>query len=89
MTNQINARVKKYSNYRTVYVNGVKLETPYTICWTCPECKEESEAFISDDLHGYNIGGIKEFFVFCKKCRKEWSFDIQVDLNVKIVSKEK
>jgi len=67
------------------------LETGFLILksWSCPDCQEESEAFISEDLDHYNINEITEFFVFCTKCRKEWSIDIQVDLNVKIISKPK
>ena len=70
-------------------MDGDQLETPYTINWSCPDCQEESEAFIGEDLDNYNINEITDFFVFCPICRKEWSMDIQVDLNVKIISKAK
>lgn len=86
MTNQINARIKEYSNYRNVNVDGYRLETSFIILWTCPDCQEESKAFIEGDLDRFNLNEISEFFVFYTKCRKQWSVDIQVDFNVKIIS---
>ncbi|MFX1370532.1 MAG: hypothetical protein ACFFCE_01630 [Promethearchaeota archaeon] len=75
-----------YSDYKNTFIEGCKLETPYTISWTCPDCQEESEALISDDLDIYNIHEITKFLVFCSNCKKEWSMNIQVDLYVTIIS---